>query len=129
MDAEGNILTASAEENSDLLAALCGAGNGNYGAPLPLQAVGRAAGWADVSDTKAVVSCCAYPGVPVVHLFHLLPCPPLATDAGIVTDFTIKLWDLPPGNLTLAEFTVGALRDNTRFQWCLVHRRNAARLR
>jgi hypothetical protein len=53
VDAEGNILTASADENSDLLAALCGAGNGNY---------------------------------------------------GIVTDFTIKLWDLPPGNLTLAEF-------------------------
>ena len=30
---------------------------------------------------------------------------------GIVTDFTIKLWDLPPGNLTIAKFNAGAARD------------------
>lgn len=101
-------MTASAEENSDLLAALCGAGNGNYGAPLPLRAVGRAAGWADVSDTKAVAAGGVHDGIPACLLctfsMHTAP-----IDAGIVIDFTIKLWDLPPGNLTLAEFIVGAL--------------------
>ncbi len=133
VDAEGNILTTSAEENSDLLAALCGAGNGNYGARLaacarvvrgvqggcvgllPLANAGRALSQRCSRSLDLITP--AWPQVRRVSLLCSQPiCLPrsvtllIRNDAGIVTDFTIKLWDLPPGNLTIAKFNAGAVR-------------------